>query len=78
MEDIEAQKIAQNPDELQDLQDDQVVHNLEDEITKDIQKEKPKPRTKKERSPAQIAAFKKAQEKLKQKREAAKADTRRR
>ena len=73
MEQTEAQKITQDADELQDLQDDQVVHNLEDEITKDIQKDKAKVRTKKPRSPAQIAAFKKAQAKLKEKREAARA-----
>ena len=44
--------------------------NLADEIAKDIQADKPVKKTKKERSPAQKAAFEKAQAKLKEKRAA--------
>jgi uncharacterized protein YbcI len=38
MEQIEAEKLGTGPDEVADLQDDNVVMNLEDEITKDIQR----------------------------------------
>jgi hypothetical protein len=48
------------------------TENLADEITKEIQADKPVKKTKKERSPAQKAAFEKAQAKLKEKRAAAK------
>ena len=51
MEASDAQKIATSPDELQDLQDDQVIHQLtepepapelEAELTNDIEKDPPK------------------------------------
>ena len=62
MEASKAEEIATSPDELQDLQDDLVIHQqtepepepeLEDELTNDIEKDPPKqpkpkrPRTKK-------------------------------
>jgi hypothetical protein len=78
MEQIEAEKLGTGPDEVADLQDDNVVMNLEDEITKDIQRNNAPPpaqpkRTKRDRSPAQIAAFEKAQAKLREKRAATRA-----
>ena len=72
MEASEAEKLANGPEELQDLQDENVVMNLEDEITKDIQADAPVKKKKRDRSPAQIAAFEKAQAKLREKRAAAK------
>ena len=78
MEASKAAEIATSPDELQDLQDDQLIHQqtepepepeLEDELTNDIEKDPPKqPRAKRPRTKAQQEAFKKAQEALKAKR----------
>ena len=74
MEASKAEEIATSPDELQDLQDDQLIHQqtepepepeLEDELTNDIEKDPPKqPRAKRPRTKAQQEAFKKAQEAL--------------
>ena len=73
MEQNQAEEISKDVHELTDLQDDQVLENNDGaEITTDIQAAGPKKKTKRDRSPAQQAAFKKAQEKLKEKREAAK------
>jgi len=69
MEQEQAQAISNDPDEIKDLQDDQVLENNEDKITTDIQATPTKRRTKRDRSPAQVEAFKKAQAKLKEKRE---------
>ena len=71
----EAQEISTSPDEVQDLQDDLVIHQQtepepEGEITKDIESNKPK----RPRSEKQKAAFEKARKVLAQKR-AAKAAT---
>ena len=84
MEASKAEEIATSPDELQDLQDDQLIHQqtepepepeLEDELTNDIEKDPPKqPRAKRPRTKAQQEAFKKAQEALKAKRAKAKAE----
>ena len=70
MEASDAQKIATSPDELQDLQDDQVIHQLaepepepelEDELTNDIERDPPKtskrPRAKRPRTKAQQEAL---------------------
>ena len=72
MEQNQAEQISHDPDEVKDLQDDQVLENNGAEITTDIQAAPTKKKTNRDRSPAQQAAFKKAQEKLKEKREAAK------
>ena len=63
MEASKAEEIATSPDELQDLQDDQLIHQqtepepepeLEDELTNDIEKDPPKqPRAKRPRTKAQ-------------------------
>ena len=71
----EAQEISTSPDEVQDLQDDLVIHQQtepepEGEITKDIESNKPK----RPRSEKQKAAFEKARKVLAEKR-AAKAAT---
>ena len=71
----EAQEISTSPDEVQDLQDDFVIHQQtepepEGEITKDIESNKPK----RPRSEKQKAAFEKARKVLAEKR-AAKAAT---
>ena len=75
MNPTEAQEISTSPDEVQDLQDDLVIHQQtepepEGEITKDIESNKPK----RPRSEKQKAAFEKARKVLAQKR-AAKAAT---
>ena len=75
MSPTEAQKISTSPDEVQDLQDDLVIHQQtepepEGEITKDIESNKPK----RPRSEKQKAAFEKARKVLAEKR-AAKAAT---
>ena len=73
----EAQEISTSPDEVQDLQDDLVIHQQTEpepvsEITKDIESNKPKrPRTEKQK-----AAFEKARKALAEKR-AAKAASKR-
>ena len=71
MDPTEAQQISNSPDELQDLQDDFVIHQQtepepEGEITKDIESNKPK----RPRSEKQIAAFEKARKALAEKRAA--------
>ena len=71
MDPTEAQQISTSPDELQDLQDDFVIHQQtepepEGEITKDIESNKPK----RPRSEKQIAAFEKARKALAEKRAA--------
>ena len=63
MEASKAEEIATSPDELQDLQDDLVIHQqtepepepeLEDELTNDIEKDPPKqPRAKRPRTKKQ-------------------------
>ena len=63
MEPEAASKATHDEDEQQDLQDDQVLEALESEITKDIQADPP-PKAKKERTPKQQEAFKKAREAL--------------
>lgn len=75
MEPEKAAELTQNPEEQQDLQDDQVIEqNLETEVTSDIQADPPaKPKVKRERTPAQQAAFKKARAALAEKRAAQKA-----
>ena len=75
MNPTEAQEISTSPDEVQDLQDDLVIHQQtepepEGEITKDIESNKPK----RPRSEKQKAAFEKARKVLAEKR-AAKAAT---
>ena len=67
----EAQEISTSPDEVQDLQDDLVIHQQtepepEGEITKDIESNKPK----RPRSEKQKAAFEKARKVLAEKRAA--------
>ena len=62
MEASKAEEIATSPDELQDLQDDQLIHQqtepepepeLEDELTNDIERDPPKqPRAKRPRTKA--------------------------
>ena len=77
MNPTEAQEISTSPDEVQDLQDDLVIHQQTEpepvsEITKDIESNKPKrPRTEKQK-----AAFEKARKALAEKR-AAKAASKR-
>ena len=75
MNPTEAQEISTSPDEVQDLQDDFVIHQQtepepEGVITKDIESNKPK----RPRSEKQKAAFEKARKVLAEKR-AAKAAT---
>ena len=80
---MEASKVAECPDERQDLCDDNLQQpapapqdNLADQLTSDIQKDPPK--AKKPRSKAQQEAFAKAQRALKEKRaQKAKQATRR-
>ena len=69
MEASKAEEIATSPDELQDLQDDLVIHQQTEpepeepeELTNEIGKEKPKP--KRARTKKQQEAFKKAQDAL--------------
>ena len=67
MEASKAEEIATSPGELQDLQDDLVIHQQTEpepeepeEPTNEIEKEKPKP--KRARTKKQQEAFKKAQD----------------
>ena len=73
---MEASKVAECPDERQDLCDDNLQQpapapqdNLADQLTSDIQKDPaPPPKAKRPRSKAQQEAFAKAQRALKEKR----------